>query len=104
MDVSNSSRDDYLHVALAPSYGKLTSENVKQLDDELKVMISGVIRAISAIPPEQRTWEKVQSSLMESPIMEPGEDAISRADRLLKEGTNVFRIDGSPDHAIVKEV
>jgi hypothetical protein len=33
MDVHDATRDDYLHLGLAPSFGELTSTSIKDLDD-----------------------------------------------------------------------
>ncbi|KAL2270014.1 hypothetical protein VTJ83DRAFT_2198 [Remersonia thermophila] len=104
IDVRESSREDYLTVKLAPSYGKLNSESIKAMDEHLKIMIAAALKAIAAIPPQERSWERVIGAMTQSPLLEPKDDGISRADKLIKSGTNVFKIDGSPDQGIVREV
>ncbi|KAI1496745.1 hypothetical protein F5X99DRAFT_413778 [Biscogniauxia marginata] len=44
------SRDDFLHVVLAPSYGWLSVESVKHMDTNLKVMIDSDIIATTPTP------------------------------------------------------
>lgn len=106
MDVKDSTRDDYLHLGLAPSYGTLTSESVKAMDEQLKVMIAGTMRTLKALPADQRSWENVLSKMMQNPLLQAEEAGkeVARTDRIIKHGTNVFKFDGSPDAAIVKEV
>lgn len=74
------------------------------MDEHLKIMIAATTRLIRGIPPTERTWEKVVSAMMQNPLIEPTDSEINRADKLIKEGTNVFKFDGSPDNAIVNEV
>ncbi|GAB1312313.1 hypothetical protein MFIFM68171_02523 [Madurella fahalii] len=104
IDVKDSSREDYLTVKLAPAYGNLTSESIKTIDSRLKVMIAGAVKTIAQIPAADRTWDRIVAALMQCPLMEPDGDAVKRTDKLIKSGVNVFRFDGSPDTAIVKEV
>ncbi|KDR77776.1 hypothetical protein GALMADRAFT_210023 [Galerina marginata CBS 339.88] len=107
MDVKDDTRNDHLHLDLAPSYGpegKLTSAAIKCMDDNLKIMIAGTMKSLSALKPEDRSWANIMSTLMQNPLLEPETDAISRSDKLIKSGTNVFKFDGSPDATIVNEV
>lgn len=104
MDVKDNTREDYLTVALAPSYGELTKSSIKSIDEDLKVMIAGTVKTLANIPSSERTWDKIVSTMMQCSIVEPAGEAITRADALIKSGTNVFKFDGSPDVAIVKEV
>ncbi|KAJ7819293.1 hypothetical protein B0H13DRAFT_2378462 [Mycena leptocephala] len=82
MDVHDETRDDYLHLGLAPSFGELTSSSIKDLDDELKIMIAGTMRLL----------DRHKAS------------GISRAEKLVKDETNFFKVDGSPDPNVVREV
>ncbi|KAJ7083765.1 hypothetical protein C8R44DRAFT_753330 [Mycena epipterygia] len=104
IDVKDASRDDYLHFSLAPSFGELTSTSVKDLDNELKIMIAGTMRTLDKAPVQQRSWERVLEIMMENPLLEPEASGISRTDKFLKEETNVFKLDGSPDPNIAREV
>jgi fructose-1,6-bisphosphatase/sedoheptulose 1,7-bisphosphatase-like protein len=91
-------------MGLAPSFGTLTSTSVKALDDNLKVMIAGTMRALAQVPVQQRSWEKIVSVMMQNPLIEPDAASIYHADKLLKEETNFFKVDGSPDQDVVKGV
>ncbi|KAI5839050.1 hypothetical protein DFP73DRAFT_587912 [Morchella snyderi] len=106
VNVNDKSTKAFLTTKLAPSYGTLTSESIKLMDEQLKVMITATTKVISKIPPEERSWEKVISALKNNSLIEPMEGGnIDRtADPLTKSGTNVFKVDGSPNNAIVKEV
>jgi hypothetical protein len=105
IDVTDKKKEDYLHVGLAPSFGKLDSESVKMVDDKLKVIIAGTMRALEARRKQgELSWDDVMSTLMQNPLLEPSDGKVDRADKLIKSGTNVFKFDGSPDAAIVKEV
>jgi len=105
MNVADSKRNEYLHETLAPSYGTLTSESIKAMDKELKIMIAGTMRALAAIPEGQRNWDKILSTMMQNPLIEPdGTAHVARNDRFIKAGINVFKFDGSPDAGIVKQV
>lgn len=91
---------------LAVSYGKLNSESIKMMDEKLKVLISGTVRALKAIPKDQLSWEKVQSVFSQNPLMERvGNSEIRRSDKIIKNrGVSAFKFDGSPDAAIVREI
>lgn len=105
MDVSDNDRSDYLHTDLAPAYGTITKESVQELDDHLKVMISGTLRTLKSIPEGQRDWDKIMDTLMQTSILElDTQGQVDRTDSFIKRGQHVFRFDGSPDAAIVKEV
>lgn len=104
MEVTDATCDDYLHMGLAPSYGELTSTTIKDLDDQLKIMIDGTMQALVKMPPQQRSWEKVLEVMMQNPLLEPEASGISRADKLIKEETNFFKVDGSPHLDVVREV
>ncbi|KAJ7839489.1 hypothetical protein B0H13DRAFT_1911236 [Mycena leptocephala] len=104
MDVHDATRDDYLHLGLAPSFGELTSSSIKDLDDELKIMIAGTMRLLATVPVQQRTWEKMLELMMQNLLLEPEVSGISRAEKLVKDETNFFKVDGSPDPNVVREV
>ncbi|KAF4622191.1 hypothetical protein D9613_009427 [Agrocybe pediades] len=106
MDVRESTREDHLHMGLAPSYGpegELKSEAIKLMDKHLKIMIAGTMKSLEAVPPKERTWEKILAIMMQNPLLEPEVETTARVDKLIKNGHNVFKFDGSPDAAIVKE-
>ena len=91
---------------LAVSYGKLNSEAIKAMDEKLKVLIAGTVRALQAIPENELSWEKVQSVFSQNPLMERvGNSEIRKTDKIIKDrGTSAFKFDGSPDAAIVREI
>ncbi|KAJ3561089.1 hypothetical protein NP233_g10409 [Leucocoprinus birnbaumii] len=107
-NVKDSTADDYLHVGIAPSFANINSESVKALDEKLKFMIAGTMRALEKKRTDvQRalTWDEVISVLMQNSLIEPDDGKIDRADKLIKPSkVNAFKFDGSPDAAIVKEV
>ncbi len=37
MDLKDVTRDDFLHTGLAPSFGTLTRDSIKGMDEQLKV-------------------------------------------------------------------
>ncbi|KAI0654173.1 hypothetical protein C8Q70DRAFT_937231 [Cubamyces menziesii] len=106
LSLNDQTKDDYLHLDLAPSFGALTKEDVKAMDEQLKVMISGTMRALEKERQkgESISWETVVSVMSQNPLLEPFEDEIVRSDKLIKEGNSFFKFDGSPDHAIVEQV
>ena len=92
-----------VHCALAASYGTLTSESIKELDKELKVMIAGTLRKMEKLPDYK--WETVVSCMMQNPLLERMEDSlIHRADKLIKKGSNFFKFSREPDKTVVREV
>ncbi|KIP07644.1 hypothetical protein PHLGIDRAFT_13087 [Phlebiopsis gigantea 11061_1 CR5-6] len=92
-DTDNIGRDDdnnFLHIALAPTFGTLNSESVKTMDAAMKVMIASTMRELAKVPASQRL------SLTKTEI--------SRTDKLLKSGFNLFKLkkkDFSADDAVV---
>ena len=105
MDVTDNTREDYLHVGLAPSYGKLKDgEAVKALDEDILVMTAAALKDLESIKVEDRSFDSVLSSFMQNTLMEPDGEPTHRSDRLIKTSKDVFKFDGSPDAAIVQEV
>ncbi|CAM9629221.1 unnamed protein product [Ectocarpus fasciculatus] len=99
---STSTSDESLNIALAPSFGTLNSESVKLMDDKLKVIIAGTVRALGKLT--DKSWETVVATLAQNPLLEPLEETTQRADKYTREGTNWFKFDGGADAPIVKEV
>ena len=97
--------EDYLHTSLAPSFGGISSPEIQKMDDNLKIMISGLMHTLANIPPIERTWDKILSAVLQSSVLKPHhEPAISRRDHFDNVGTHAFKIHGDPDAAIVKKV
>lgn len=74
------------------------------MDDELKIMIAATMEDLAKIPAEKRYWEAVMSAMMSCALIEPDGDAVNRADKVIKDNFHVFKFDGGPNAAIVKEV
>jgi len=75
------------------------------MDDNLKIMISGLMHTLANIPPIERTWDKILSTVLQSSVLKPHPDpAVSRRDHFENIGTHAFRFDGSPDAEIAKKV
>lgn len=102
--MKESSRDDYLHVDIAPSFGTLTQESVKTMDKELKLMIGITMKKLKAIPPAQRDWKTVLATMNQNGAIKPRGAAFNKNDKYKKEENNFLKTDGSPDPAVVKEV
>jgi len=102
MDVTNKTKDDYLHTDLAPSYGKLNKAHLAQLDDELKIMIAGTMKILAK--QTDKSWKAVLSTMMQNPLLEADDAEVARADKLIKESVSAFKFDGSPDAGICREV
>ncbi|KAF7794157.1 hypothetical protein EIP86_005288 [Pleurotus ostreatoroseus] len=74
------------------------------MDDMLRIASAEAITLLSEIPVEDRTWEKVLSTLAQSPFMKRAEDlAVDKTDLWTKEQTNAFSLSSSEDPIIVKE-
>ncbi|KAJ7827804.1 hypothetical protein B0H13DRAFT_2680337 [Mycena leptocephala] len=106
-DVQGSTSDDFLHTGLAPSFGTLTRESIKGMDEQLKIMIAGTHRELEKVPAKDRSWDKVISVFMQNPLIEPVETLtanIVRADKLIKVGSNFFKVERQYDDGVVREV
>lgn len=104
LDVRSEKSDDFFHCNLAPAFGELTSESIKSMDDHLKVMIAGTNKLIADLDPKDRSWEKVVACFNQNPLMEADGQAINRTDKIIKNSSGAFRVDGLPSQAIVQEV
>ncbi|KAF5632674.1 hypothetical protein F52700_6210 [Fusarium sp. NRRL 52700] len=104
MSTKDSTRDDFLHCSLAPSFGTLNGDTIKKLDDEMKIMIVGLTKALAKLPANQRSWDTIVSLCAQNPLLAPLDEGVSRSDSLIKNSSGDFKTDGSPDSGIVKEV
>ncbi|KAF9552335.1 hypothetical protein CPC08DRAFT_647013 [Agrocybe pediades] len=85
--------------------GQLTAQDIRMMDDYLKVAISHTVKSINAIPAWRRDWDTIISAFHGNGTLElEAHRSIDRGHVLRKEGRNVFKFDGSPDASIVKEV
>ena len=102
IDVRDNKSENYLHQSLAPSYGALTSDAIKDLDEDLKIMIAGTMKLLAKHT--DRSWQGVLSTMMQNPFIEPDGATIERSEMLIKNSASDFKFDGSPDAAVVREV
>ena len=99
-------KDDYLHLDLAPSFGTLTQQSIKDMDEQLKVMIAGTMRLLKSHKEKHGAmdWQTINSLFMQNSLLEPFDKEIVRSDKLIKEDTSFFKFDGSPSKSVVEEV
>lgn len=103
MDIS---RSDSLETRLTPSIPKFTQESAKAMDDALKIVIMGTLKALKKIPEENRSWNTVLGAMMQNPLvkLKAGAHIVDKEDRFDNSNINVFRFDGSPERAVVQKV
>jgi len=102
MSVRDDSSQDYLHMELAPSYGTLTKDSIKELDEKLKVMIAGTMKELAKL--QDKGWDNVKATMMQNELIQLEGDEIARTDKLIKNSSHDFKVDGSADSGIVREV
>lgn len=94
-----------IHCDLAASFGAVNHKNIADMDENLKVIISGTTRAIAKL--ENRSWKAITACMLQNSLLEPmvGED-ICRSERIFKEGYNFLKFDGSAENnqKVVQEV
>ncbi|NES03055.1 MAG: hypothetical protein F6K22_09440 [Okeania sp. SIO2F4] len=95
-----------VHCKLAASFGKLTKDSFKSMDEELKILLGATVKELQKTPCDQLSWDQVISIFSQNALMERMHDSeIHKSDKLIKNlGTSAFNTDGSPDPAIVEEV
>ncbi|KAL6813615.1 hypothetical protein V8C40DRAFT_270286 [Trichoderma camerunense] len=100
---TGSNSNEFLHIDLAPSFGKLNKESLRELDDHLKIMIAGNLKSLGNQP--DKSWDAVLGNMMHNPLLDPrdGGPGVFRADKF-KGSVNGFKFDGSPDASIVREI
>lgn len=54
-----------LTCGLAPSFGRLNKEDVLDLDDAVKVMLVGSLKALSRVPLTDKSWESAMDTLIQ---------------------------------------
>ncbi|KAJ3552836.1 hypothetical protein NM688_g3944 [Phlebia brevispora] len=96
----------HLHENLAPCYGNLTQDSLRQMDSRLKVMIAGTMRTLRSIPPSERNWDRMISAFLQNTTLEEVQrDAVDRSDCLTKGDINFFKWDPCQvDPSVVNEV
>ncbi|KAL7783393.1 hypothetical protein V8C43DRAFT_326364 [Trichoderma afarasin] len=98
---TESNSNGFLQIDLAPSFGKLNKESLRELDDQLKIMIAGNLKSLGQQP--DKSWDAVLGNMMYNPLLDPRNQVVSRADKF-KGSVNGFKFNGSPDASIVREV
>ncbi|KAF9562411.1 hypothetical protein CPC08DRAFT_722278 [Agrocybe pediades] len=98
VDVQDASKNDYLVVHLAPSYGAeghAGKVSLSKLDDNVKIMITGTLKTLSKLEPSERSYESVLGSLTRNPLMETvaSSEIIKRADKIFKDDTHFMKVD-----------
>ncbi|TGZ83713.1 hypothetical protein EX30DRAFT_338327 [Ascodesmis nigricans] len=104
MDLRTATRGDHVTSKLAPSKSEGMSDIIKKLDEDLQIMIAGTTKEIAKIPGEERTWKRVVGTMENNPLIESYDEDVDRNDIYTNKGINVFKIDGSPDDSIVRDV
>lgn len=94
--------NDSLHCDLAPALGKLDKATLKEMEDVLRIMISGVMMQLINV--RERSWEDVVAIMEHNMLLERKDDIVARAEKLSKEGTEKFKSDGTARGDIVREV
>ncbi|OBZ69817.1 hypothetical protein A0H81_10529 [Grifola frondosa] len=97
----------YLTIKLAPSFGTLDASSIKDLDEELKVMIAGTHRALADIPPQQRTFDKVVEICLKNAVLEMDTNpsfCVDKTDYMTKADTDYFKLARRKDKRVVEEV
>jgi hypothetical protein len=105
IDVKDDKAQDHLHTDLAPAYGTLKNDGMKEMDERLKVIIAVGMTELAKLSPEEKTWETIMSILENVAVLEPDGEPVSRTDQLLKSSSQAFDFDeGAIDQGVVKEV
>ncbi|KLO05173.1 hypothetical protein SCHPADRAFT_947134 [Schizopora paradoxa] len=107
INVREKSRDNFLHTGLAPSFGTLTKESFKGMDEQLKILIAAANKELEQMPAEDRTWDNVISVFKNNEYFEPietPEGSIDRPSKLIKTSESVFQFKREFDEGTVHEV
>ncbi|KAH9933703.1 hypothetical protein B0H21DRAFT_81625 [Amylocystis lapponica] len=104
-----SSTTEYLgdgRQTLAPSFGSEANlkENIRRLDEQLKILIAIANKELLKIPESQRDWDRVQACFLASSAAKPLGDAVNIPNVLNFSSTACFKFDGKPDPNLVQQV
>lgn len=72
------------------------------MDDELKIMITGTMKILSNL--QDKSWSFVLATMVQNALFEADSQEVARADKLIKNSSNGFKFDGSPNASIIREV
>jgi len=91
---------------LAPSFGGEGSlkENLRGLDEKLKILIAISNKELLKIPEGQRNWDRVQACFLANASAKPMGDPVSVPAELNSSTTSNFKFDGKPDPKLVQQV
>lgn len=72
------------------------------MDDELKIMIAGTMKMLSEA--KDKSWESIIRIMKQNELLEPYGTELERTNTLVKEGSAIFKADGSTEKAVMREV
>ncbi|KAM5377522.1 hypothetical protein ACJZ2D_004891 [Fusarium nematophilum] len=98
----DSESEVFLHTDLAPSYGNLNREALRDMHDNVKIMMVGAMKYLSKT--SDKSWQSIYATLTQSELLQPYEYDVARADKLIKKSGSDFKFDSSPDAGLVNEV
>ncbi|KAJ3480491.1 hypothetical protein NLI96_g8314 [Meripilus lineatus] len=106
IDVNDSSKDDHMHLDLAPSFGTLNKNTIRNLDESVKIMIAGTMLRLKEHREKNgpMDWATINSVLMQNSLLVCLGDEVSRSSQLSKDGDDFLKYDGSADKEVVREV
>ncbi|KAF5026995.1 hypothetical protein F66182_869 [Fusarium sp. NRRL 66182] len=102
INIQDAPSDEYLHIDLAPAWGLLGRASVQSVDDQIKIMVAGTMKSLRHRTDEN--WNAVLSAMMRSMLLEPSENEIFRADKLIKDNSRDFKFHSSSNVDTISEV
>jgi len=102
IDTKDITSQDYFNYALAPSFGDLTDESFKAMDEELKVMMAGTIKVLENQP--DKSWKSVLATMMTNKSTIPDEEEIYNVEHYTHNTSSWFQFDHKKDQTVVNAV
>lgn len=95
-----------MHLDLAPSFGTLNKNTIRNLDESVKIMIAGTMLRLKEHREKNgpMDWATINSVLMQNSLLVCLGDEVSRSSQLSKDGDDFLKYDGSADKEVVREV
>jgi hypothetical protein len=93
--------------ALAPAFGRLSKESIFDLDDEVKIMVVGSLRALSRVPVKDKSWDSAMRTMRQDvSVVQQCNKLFARQDVLGPQYLKCFKSSarGGTDAADVEEV
>ncbi|EKM58350.1 uncharacterized protein PHACADRAFT_252605 [Phanerochaete carnosa HHB-10118-sp] len=78
------------HIGLAPSYGTLTSESLKTMDEKLQVAMASILRTLAARDVKSMPWNDVMAIMRQDATIECMNNAVKRHEILSKPPKRYF--------------